>query len=78
MSARRPWQVERDRFGVMFSGPLEVGEMREVVPCDDQAVERGVLVLRALLGPVIGDDDELRAMARGVLMAAAQGEDWPG
>lgn len=26
------WEVERDRFGVMFSGPLEVGECVEVVP----------------------------------------------
>lgn len=29
---RGPWEVERDRFGVMFSGPLEVGECIEVVP----------------------------------------------
>jgi hypothetical protein len=28
---RRIWQVERDRFGTMYSGPLEVGEMVEVV-----------------------------------------------
>lgn len=28
----RIWQVERDRFGIMYSGPLEVGEMVEVVP----------------------------------------------
>jgi hypothetical protein len=29
----RPWQVERDRFGLMFSGrDLAVGEMVEVVP----------------------------------------------
>lgn len=26
------WEVERGRLGVMFSGPLEVGECREVVP----------------------------------------------
>lgn len=26
------WEVERDRHGVMFSGPLEVGECREVIP----------------------------------------------
>ena len=34
--AYEPWQVERDRFGVMFSGPLEVGEMIEVVPAADR------------------------------------------
>lgn len=33
-SLTRPWQVERDRHGIMFSGPLEVGEMREVVPVE--------------------------------------------
>jgi hypothetical protein len=26
------WEVERDRFGVMFSGPLEIGECVRVVP----------------------------------------------
>lgn len=30
--ARRIWEVERDRFGITFSGPLEVGECIEVVP----------------------------------------------
>lgn len=30
------WEVERDRFGVSFSGPLEVGEVREVVPAELQ------------------------------------------
>jgi hypothetical protein len=25
------WEIERDRFGVMFSGPLEVGECKRVV-----------------------------------------------
>lgn len=32
LTSERPWQVERDRFSTMFSGPLEVGEMVEVVP----------------------------------------------
>lgn len=29
------WEVERDRHGVMFSGPLEVGECRRVVDADE-------------------------------------------
>jgi hypothetical protein len=34
------WEVERDRFGVMFTGPLEVGECIRVVPADRaQAIE---------------------------------------
>lgn len=29
------WEIERDRHGLMFSGPLEVGECRRVVPEGD-------------------------------------------
>lgn len=29
------WEIERDRFGVMFSGPLEVGECVKVVAAAD-------------------------------------------
>lgn len=29
------WEVERDRFGVYFSGPLQVGECIEVVPASE-------------------------------------------
>lgn len=32
MSEPRRWEVERDRFGLYFSGHLGVGEMLEVVP----------------------------------------------
>jgi hypothetical protein len=41
---RAVWEVERDRFGVMFSGPLEVGEYIRVVAVRDPAS-----VLAALL-----------------------------
>lgn len=53
------WQVERDRFGLLFSGKvLAVGEYIEVVPCDDAAVERAAQHLYEL-------DDE-RARVDGV------------
>lgn len=29
------WEIERDRFGLSFSGPLEVGECIEVVRAKD-------------------------------------------
>jgi hypothetical protein len=41
---RAVWEVERDRFGVMFSGPLEVGACIRVVAVADPAS-----VLAALL-----------------------------
>lgn len=37
-TAHPGYEVERDRFGVMYSGPLEVGECRRVVPVEE--VER--------------------------------------
>lgn len=36
----RTWEVERDRFGVMFSGPLEVGECKQVVEASAYRAER--------------------------------------
>lgn len=42
----RPWEVERDRFGLMFSQPITVGECVEVVPAD--AYQGAVSVLEAI------------------------------
>lgn len=48
-ASSQPWEVERDRFGVMFSGSLQVGECRRVVDISDPAalIDRG---LRATYG----------------------------
>lgn len=43
----RPYEVERDRFGVHYSGPLEVGECIQVVPVAE--VERLRETLRVVL-----------------------------
>lgn len=34
MGQSERYEVERDRFGIMYSGPLEVGECVEVVPLE--------------------------------------------
>ena len=48
----RPWQIERDRFGLMFSGPLEIGEMIEVMPVSehDRLREASQAVVEMLTG----------------------------
>jgi hypothetical protein len=49
--AKYPWEVERDRFGTMFSGPLDVGECIAVVPAYELEAARSALRdVRAELG----------------------------
>jgi hypothetical protein len=56
------WEIERDRFGVMFSGPLEVGECRRVAPYERvSALEEA---LEAAIGQFEADCPELAAEIR--------------
>lgn len=75
-SSHGPWEVERNRHGVMFSGPLEVGDCIRVVLAEptDEMVERAG---QAIHGHACGCAHEpwplnanYREMARAALEAA--------
>jgi hypothetical protein len=64
---RREWDDSR----VVAVGPVpDKDEGILVVPCDEAAVERASRVVRVLLGPLLGDDEEIDAIVRGVFLAA--------
>lgn len=60
-TSSRPYEVERDRFGVYYSGPLEVGECIEVVSVhkllSEEAMEAATRAAIPALMSVFGCDD---------------------
>lgn len=73
----RVYEIERDRYGVMYSGPLEVGECISVVPATvtDEMVERAAMAYVSGDGigaewPELDNFDKARAQMRAALAAA--------
>lgn len=53
--AQLPWRIERDRFGLLFSGrPLAVGEVVKVVPAE--LLQGAVEALREAYGYIWHDE----------------------
>lgn len=68
-----PWEIERDRFGVTFSGPLEVGECIKVVRADCLAGEEMLHgQTRAELDEIAAERDALSRLANEVIEAFAE------
>lgn len=80
--SRRPYQVERDRFGVFYSGPLEVGECIEVVAVSALTGNAAIEAMDEVFERPMShwprgtsDEDITRAAMRAGIAAALRGEE---
>lgn len=68
------WTIWKDDSGTGIAAQIagEPCDEVPVVPCDDAAIARARVVVRHLLGPSLGEDEEVDAIVRGVFMAARE------